>query len=487
MGSGIGWPPRVIASLQTRLLVAVSALAIAAVAAVGIAARQTTRKEFRKLQEVVKFVLPSPRIAESAERIAVALNGRCCADDVLGAAAADLDQQTGFIVIDVDTGRALALGGAVADRLRNVDVAVREGQFSVEATREQNGVSEAVALTFRNDGAPRIALADGRQASVHVIPVPRFAEDQPAAAFLGSVDRRLVIATTLIGGCVLLVTWALTRRIVGPIGDLRDAARDLARGNLSRRVVTRGSDEVAELGRGFNAMASELEYQQTLRRNLIHDVAHELRTPLTALRCRLETLIDGLAADPRQALQGANEEVGHLSRLVDDLQELALAEARELRLAVETIAIAPVVESAARAARLEQDPRLRLELDPALTARADAVRLRQVLLNLLTNADRHTAPDGSITVRSRGRDGEAVVEVHNTGASLDDDQLARVFDRFWRADPSRQRATGGSGLGLAIVKHLVEAQGGRVWATVDAVGPTFGFALPAGPRVKGQG
>jgi two-component system sensor histidine kinase BaeS len=119
--------------------------------------------------------------------------------------------------------------------------------------------------------------------------------------------------------------------------------------------------------------------------------------------------------------------------------------------------------------------------------RADAVRLRQLLLNLLTNADRHTAPDGSITVRSRGQDGEAVVEVHNTGASLDDEQLARVFDRFWRADPSRQRATGGSGLGLAIVKHLVEAQGGRVWAARDVAGLTFGFALPGGPGGPGQG
>jgi two-component system sensor histidine kinase BaeS len=147
---------------------------------------------------------------------------------------------------------------------------------------------------------------------------------------------------------------------------------------------------------------------------------------------------------------------------------------------VETIAVAPVVSSATRAARLEHDPRLRLELDPALIARADAVRLRQVLLNLLTNADRHTPSDGLILVSARGQQGEAVIEVQNTGASLDDEQLARAFDRFWRADPSRQRATGGSGLGLAIVKHLVEAQGGRVWAAADAVGPTFGFALPEG-------
>jgi two-component system sensor histidine kinase BaeS len=123
---------------------------------------------------------------------------------------------------------------------------------------------------------------------------------------------------------------------------------------------------------------------------------------------------------------------------------------------------------------------LRLDLDSSLTVRGDAVRLRQVLLNLLTNAERHTASDGAITVRAAGQSSEALIEVHNTGSSLDDGQLARVFDRFWRADPSRQRATGGSGLGLAIVKHLVEAHGGRVWAMRERDGTTFAFALPLG-------
>ena len=285
-------------------------------------------------------------------------------------------------------------------------------------------------------------------------------------------------ATTLVGALAVGITWLVTRRIVKPIGELGQAALDLAHGNLSRRVSTAGSDEIAALGRGFNTMASELELQQTLRRNLVNDVAHELRTPLTALRCRLETMIDGLALDPRQALDGANEEVRHLSRLVDDLQELALAEAREITLSIDEVALADIVTSAARAAGLEHDPRLRVQVDSDLLVRADATRLRQVILNLLTNADRYTPAIGTITMRAeRTAAREIVLEVHDTGSALTDEQIARVFDRFYRADPARQRTTGGTGLGLAIVKHLAEAQGGRVSATSDGTGVTFCVTL----------
>jgi signal transduction histidine kinase len=274
----------------------------------------------------------------------------------------------------------------------------------------------------------------------------------------------------------------LTRRVAGPIAELRDAARDLARGDLSRRVAARGSDDVAELARGFNAMAADLERQQTLRRNLVSDVAHELRTPLTALRCRLETIIDGLTTDPRRSVRDANEEVRHLSQLVDDLQELALAEARELRLNIGAVDLAEVTASAVRAAisstAAEASLRIQVNIPSGLIARGDAVRVRQVLLNLLTNAERHTPPGGRITVDATVHDNRVAIGVHNTGSWLDDDQLPLVFDRFYRADPSRQRATGGTGLGLAVVKHLVEAQGGAVVARRDPSGVIFEFTLP---------
>ena len=136
-----------------------------------------------------------------------------------------------------------------------------------------------------------------------------------------------------------------------------------------------------------------------------------------------------------------------------------------LVLTLTDVALADVAASAARAAGLETSVRLRLEVDASLHARTDAIRVRQILVNLLTNADRHTPAGGVITVRGTRDPEHVTVEVQNTGSSLDSDQLSRVFERFYRADPARRRSTGGRGLGLAIVKHLVEAQGGRVWAT----------------------
>ena len=273
-----------------------------------------------------------------------------------------------------------------------------------------------------------------------------------------------------------------TRRMT--LDELRRATGRLARGTLATRVTPRGSREVADLGRDFNTMAEAIERQEGLRRQLMHDVAHELRTPLTSLQCRLESVIDGMTPDPARAVRELHDEVRHLTRLVDDLQDVALAEARELALDVREIGAAQVVTSAIAGAGLGDDPRMKTEVPPALTVRADGVRLRQVLLNLLTNAARHTPAGGTIVVTAARDQDDVVVTVRNTGSRLSDDEAARVFDRFYRTDPSRQRTTGGSGIGLAIVKHLVEAHGGRVTVSSYDEGVTFVVALPGEVRLK---
>ncbi len=250
-------------------------------------------------------------------------------------------------------------------------------------------------------------------------------------------------------------------------------------GNLTRRVSIAGSDEIAELSKSFNAMASELENQQRLRRNLVHDVVHELRTPLTALRCRLDSISDGISKDPRSEIEGANDEIAHLTSLVEDLHEVALAEARELRLNITVEQLEPIMASAIRAAGLEGDSRLHVMVAAGTALQADPVRLRQVLLNILTNASRHTPPDGTVTLNAREVDSEVIVEVRNTGSQLSSYEITHVFDWFYRADPSRERSTGGTGLGLAIVKNIIEAHGGRVWASSDDRGVSFGFAMPS--------
>jgi signal transduction histidine kinase len=460
------------------MMIAVSLLAVAAVVAVALAARQRTRSEFRRFLELENSSSSATSDVDS-ERISALLAGRCCDSDALRAASAALSPNQVLVVTD-SSDRVVARSGKQLDAVSEFRFS-RDGEaVGIEATRRNSSADvTGISLRFHMRGIP-LSMANGSTAYLYVFPFPEDEAKRPDAMFLGSVDRSLLLVTTLIATIALLATWMVTRRIAGPIEELRGAARDLARGNLGRRVDYRGSDEIAELSRSFNAMAAELENLQTLRRNLVHDVVHELRTPLAALRCRFDSITDGVAADPRKEIAGANEEIDHLSRLIEDLHEVALAEARELKLTISDVPLEPIVKSAARAAGLESDSRLRVMLDNGLVVRGDAVRLRQVVLNILSNAARYTPAEGVITVSAFHRDEEEiVVEVHNTGSHLSSHEIAHVFDRFYRADPSRQRASGGRGLGLSIVKNLIEAQGGRVWSLSDDSGVCFAFALPS--------
>lgn len=466
-----------IASLKGRLLLAVSLLCVAAVAAVALAARQSTRDAFLRFKDEERSI-ESKRVEEDVRRIAPIIATRCCADSDVQIATRELSPDQALFVMDAASGLLLASGGAPLATAQTVDVTQLGDGLRIELRRLTPEGIERIKLELGDRGMP-VTLPDRRLARLHVIAFPGPEEARHTADFLGSLDRRLLIATSLVALLVIAMTWTLARRTVEPIDELCLAAGDVARGNLARRVETRGPREVAALARNFNAMAADLERQQALRRNLLHDVAHELRTPLTAVRCRVEALIDGLIAEPAPALRALNEDLLHLNRLIDDLQEVALAEARELRLTISRVDIVDVIASALRAASLDGDPRVTIDAGPDLHVRADAVRLRQIVLNLLTNADRHTPPGHAVVVRAQRRDAEVVVDVHNSGSTLDDEQLDRVFDRFYRADASRQRTTGGSGLGLAIVRNLVEAQGGTVWARRENGGMTFGFALPA--------
>jgi signal transduction histidine kinase len=461
--------------LQTRLLLAVGLVAVAAIVAVALAARQGTRREFLRFQELERRAA-SDGTPITAAAFADRLDGRCCATDVMR----ELDPAVGddkvLIVLD-DAGRSLVgTAGLGLRRLTRLDARLDGGVLTLDATRGNADGLERLTLRFHAP-ATRIRRADGGAALAFIVSLPPGRGEQPAAQFLGSLDRRLLWATILVVAIAMMATWLVARGEVRPLANLRDATVDLARGNLGRRVTPAGAEEIEALGRAFNAMAAELERQQALRRSLVNDVAHELRTPVTAMRCRLETLVDGLAPDPARALRDLHEDVLHLGRLVEDLQEVALAEARELRLATTDIVIEDVVRSGARAAGLEQDPRLVLDITAGHTAHADALRVRQMLLNLLANAARHTTADGAITVRSVEEHGEVRIEVSNTGPRLDEATLARLFDRFYRTDDARDRSIGGAGLGLAIVKHLAEAQGGRAWARSTAAGVAVGFSL----------
>jgi signal transduction histidine kinase len=482
------------ASLQTRLVLAASAVAIVAIVAVAFATRQGTRREFQKFQMLERRA--TQQLAVQTDRVVQALDGRCCTADAMRDVMKHLPEDRLLFILNDADGQMIARAGSPLRYVGETTVRAADGMLEFEGILRLGREVRAISLKLHDRGLP-IRLADGRSARAYLVPI-RAQEDEAgagagapvdprAAEFLGSLDRGALLVTTLAALLAIAATWMLSRRIVGPIAELTAAAGDLSAGKLDRRVNVRGAGEVADLGRRFNAMAAELERQHTLRRGLLHDVAHELRTPLTALRCRLETWMDGLSPAPATAYRDMRDEVLHLGQLVDDLQELALAEARELRLHAAPTEIAPLIASAIRAAGLDHDPRVHVNADavPGLVAHADAVRVRQILLNLLANADRHTPAGGVINVHAAAAAAQIVIAVSNTGSHLTPDQLERIFDRFYRTDPSRQRATGGTGLGLAIVKHLVEAQGGSVSARSGDADVTVTFTLPiAAPEAR---
>jgi signal transduction histidine kinase len=280
----------------------------------------------------------------------------------------------------------------------------------------------------------------------------------------------------------VLMAVGIARWTTRPILRLTEATRQMEAGDLTVRVSPSGGRELAELAQSFNAMAAALDRNEELRRRMVSDVAHELRSPLTNIRCELESMQDGLTQPTRERIESLHEETMQLARLVDDLQDLALAEAGRLELAPERVALAALVRRAASG--LEREALLRSvrieEQGPAdLYVRADPRRVVQIITNLLSNAVTHMQQPGEVRVTWERDGAEAVVKVIDEGVGIPAADLARIFERFYRVDPARARATGGAGLGLSIVQQLVAAHGGRVWVESEVgKGSTFGFTLP---------
>jgi len=276
----------------------------------------------------------------------------------------------------------------------------------------------------------------------------------------------LALAIILIGATAT-TAW-LARRIVRPVAALRAASERMARGDHTARVDVRGHDEVAGLGRAFNQMADQMSSDERQRRDLTNDVAHELGTPLTNLRCHLEALADGVTPFTTESAHTLLADVLHLQHVVEDLADLARADAGQLALTIDVVALPPVIDLLAK----EIGPRLaganiRLvtEMSPSLPhLRADSARLVQVLKNLIDNAVAYTPSGGAVRIGATASRQVMTITVSDTGSGIPVDQLDRIFERFYRTDPSRTRATGGAGLGLAIVRQLVRLHGGDVQA-----------------------
>ena len=298
------------------------------------------------------------------------------------------------------------------------------------------------------------------------------------------LNRRLLIALSVVVIGAALVTALVARRVLGPIHALRLVVDQMAAGASSARVAVTGNDELTALGRAFNSMADAIASQEQLKRDLTNDIAHELRTPLTDLRCHIEALQDQVVDVTPETLATLHAEVSHLQRLVEDLGELARAEARQLPLKPEVVVVADVVDHLVKQAAPRAGAIVVFivtdAVDRSASAWVDRGRLQQVIGNLLDNALVHTPKAGTIGIGVEKRTDGVAVSVRDSGPGIPADHLPHIFERFYRVDASRSRTTGGVGLGLAIARQFVEASGGRIFVACPPTGGTvFTVTLPS--------
>jgi two-component system sensor histidine kinase BaeS len=360
--------------------------------------------------------------------------------------------------------------------------------FSWQPRSAQAAPSEVVPAP--NDQRVQDCVTTGRHAQLtpFVAPAALLFVTSPGgsvtpSAFDLSAGNKVRIGLAV--GGVLLVTIVVTllagRRFTRPLRALTAAAQRMRDGDVDATVTVKRRDEIGRLAGAFNDMAATRAKVERLRTDLISDIAHELRTPLSNIRGWLEATQDGVS-EPDEALIGSLlEEAMLLQHIIDDLQDLAQADAGTLRLHREPVSLAELTAQVCAAHRARADAagvELAGDADDG-DIDADPVRLRQIVDNLVTNAIRHTGPNGVVRVVGRLDTDSALIAVSDTGSGIAPPDLPHVFDRFWRAEKSRSRRTGGSGLGLAIVRKLVEAHGGTVG--VDSVlgeGSRFWVRLP---------
>lgn len=345
------------------------------------------------------------------------------------------------------------------------------------ATLEKEGL-----LLFTSDGVSDLARQIIAGASLR--PLVAVPEARISTAWL-DLAPRFMIAAGIALAVALALSLVLSRSITQPLRTLTRLAQDLGQGRYDRRIDPRGPEEVRRLAGAFNKMASQVRRSDQSMRDLLANVSHELKTPLTSIQGFSQAMIDGqmrTSEDYAQAARIIHEEAARMRELVDDLLYLSQMQAGVVTLNREPLDLASLLEaSLERFRRTAEDRRTSLQLDigPLPTVEADGRRLEQVFANLVDNAIHHSAPGSAVTVRARASNGVVRVDVHNTGSHISEEELPRIFERFYQVDRSRARRGGHAGLGLAIAAEVVEAHGGRIEArSSPETGTVFTVTLP---------
>ena len=308
-------------------------------------------------------------------------------------------------------------------------------------------------------------------------------QGQLMRGFEGAWVRGMTWSILLGGATAGATSYWLSQKITRPLLRMEKVTRQFAAGDFSSRVPTLDIPEFDRLGHGFNRMANDLEGVEQRRRDLVGDLTHELRTPLTIVRGYLEGLADGAVEPSPETYGRLAGETERLQRLVDDLQELSKLESGYLPIDGQPVVVEPLIWRVRDrfADQLLGIETLTITVDvpkPVPLVWGDPARIEQVLVNLLSNALRHTAK-GEVKIRAYTKGKFVWVDVSDTGIGISAEDLPHVFERFWRADRSRDRASGGSGVGLAICRRLIELQGGQITVRSQPnAGSTFSFSLP---------
>ncbi len=388
-------------------------------------------------------------------------------------------------------GRPAAGGGMLGMMGQRLILADANGVVVTDTQDELSG--QQLPPTALANGTP-IILNGKPVGTIIVTPSEPANASSLAGQFLSSVRQAIISSAAIAAIIALLLGTGLFLQITAPLRRLKMAAAAIARGDLSQRVEIRSKDEFGQLGEAFNAMAASLAAAEAQRRHLVADVAHELRTPLAAIQGTLEGMQDGVLPLDEEQVAALHAQSQLLNRLVGDLKLISLAEAGQLKLERRPTLPGELIRRVVEGAQpLAGQKNIRLEAQPGADLPEvfiDPDRIAQVLNNLIDNALRYTQEGGRVSVQAATAPGGTALEVtvSDTGPGISPEDLPYIFDRFYRADKSRARASGGSGLGLAIVKQLVEAHGGQVRAASPALrdehgrgyGASFTFTIPAG-------
>ena len=387
--------------------------------------------------------------------------------------------------LDAETLAKLEAEGVDAAEKRPFGVIVRDPAGNVIIDAAYSGEAASGTTISRLESDPTVILhpVTGQSLGTVTLYVDRAYAAAEARLFLWDALRPTAIAGLIAAGVAVTLAIWLSRRITAPVTALTVATRSIAQGERGELLPVTLTDEMGQMSASFNQMVTDLRTQEALRKRLVDDLAHELNTSLSLILLEAKGVLDGMQS-PADGAQHIIDEVKTLQSLVHDLNLLAEADAGTLRLKREPRCVAALLRAeVSRWQPHAQAARIKLELRPLAadlpTLDLDPTRISQALANLIDNALQHTPPGGSVQVSARRAEDAVEFAVADTGHGIAKEDLHHVFERFYRADRSRQRGTGGRGLGLSIVQQIVRGHGGRVWAESEpGSGSCFHFCLP---------